>query len=277
MGIVVSGFKMAVLMLLAGALLGCGQQPEKRPRVHETSSAIPTQTGGQKDSARVARPHLAPSVSEQETSDAKEIVGSLILVEPNEIRLYFSPSFPTDKRASVRGTVCVDGGSTVPSPFYQTPTMEYLVALVPDIVKSPIGVTLNLQADGYRQAEFKMTLSTVVVGEKKSQAVVSASNPKEYSKLVELELSRLQTVIENGNLSLAPDFTRQLADAVSGLALTSREQVEMKLQHPIAILADVATSMTKAKESGDVQYAHKLLEEVKNIIVNEVAPNFVKD
>lgn len=225
----------------------------------------------------MARPEAAPASKEEETSDAKEIVGSLMLVEPNEIRLYFSPSFPPGKRASVHGTVYVDGGSTVPSPFYQTPSMEYLVARVPDVVKPPIGVTLNLGADGYNLTEFKMTLSAVLSHENKAQAVVSADNPRDYSKLVQLELIRLQTVVENGDLSLAPDFVRQLADAVNGLALTSGEHVEMKLQHAIAFLGDAATSMTQVKEKGDVKDAQKLFDEIRKTIATEVAPNFVKE
>lgn len=225
----------------------------------------------------MARPEAAPVSREEETSDAKEIVGSLMLVEPNEIRLYFGPSFPPNRRASVCGTVYVDGGSTVPSPFYQTPSMEYLVARVPAVVKPPIGVTLKLGADGYKPTEFKMTLSAVISNEKKAQAVAAADNPRDYSNLIELEMTRLQTVVENGDLSLAPDFVRQLADAVNGLALTSGEHVEMKLQHALTYLGDAATSMTQAREKGDLEYAKKLLEEIRKTIATEVAPHFVKD
>lgn len=256
-------------------LTGCGEQ-EPHSKV-ATDKKEPAAVSKARAAKAKNTPQMQPNIEEEITTDGRAIFGSLVLVPPNEIRLYPHPTFPGDKRASVRGTVVVDGGSTIPATFSQIPSMEYYVALLTDMVKLPVVVTLRLSADGYKEAEIKTMLAAVAPAAEKSAAVVAASNPREYTKLILLELARLEDAVGRGALAFTPEISKQVMEAVSGLALTSNERTEMALQPALTALNTAVTSMTDAKKRSDVGQAKAVLEEVKKIIDQDVRPHFVSE
>jgi hypothetical protein len=264
-------------ILLFAACEQQSEQPRSRAAMTPSPRAAKTAVKKDKDKNKLSKKQVVPTPEEKQTTDGRAILGSLMLVEPNEIRLYFAPTFPPNKRASVRATVVVDGGSTIPSYFNQTTAMEYLAAHVDQALKPPVNVTLRLSADGYDEAEIKTTVAVVASSEKKTQVGASASNPKEYSQLIKQEMLRLETMASQGRLEFLPEFAQQVRLAVEGLVLTSGEQAEMKLQKPLVALDEAITSMTQAKARANVQEARSAFEEFKKVIEHDVAPFFVAE
>ncbi|MGB9691646.1 MAG: hypothetical protein ACPL7D_05720 [Candidatus Sumerlaeaceae bacterium] len=254
---------------------GCSQQ--KPPQQEKSSTEKVAVTKKAKSQKEKKQTHLKPKIEEKSTTDGRAILGSLVFVPPNEVRLYPHPTFPGDKRASVRASVVVDGASTVPAVFGQIASMQYYVAFLTDEVKPPVPATLRLSADGYHEAEIKTTLAAVAPNAEKNPAGLTATNPREYTKLIQNELARLELVVERGNVAFAPQFTKQIWDAVSGLALTSNEKVEMALQPAVTALGTAVTSMTEAKKHGNAAEAKAVLNEVKKIIEHDVRPHFVAE
>jgi len=252
---------MAVVLCVAlGALLtGCSSEQNKG-----TASATKT-------------PRQPVVDDDALTTDGRTIVGSLVLASPTELRLYIHPTFPGNKRASIRGTVTVDGGSTIPTPLYQTMTMDYYVAMLTEEVKPPVSVTLRVGADGWKEAEIKTTVPAMMSAPDQAQPLAAASNPREGTQLILSELARLQEVINHGKLSLAPRLTSNIAEGVEGLALMKGEKAEVALQPAIRALRAASTSMTLTANKGSAAEAKAILDEIEKTIERDVRPHFVME
>ncbi len=257
------------------ALSGCGGSESKVATKEEKKSARTEK----KEKASTAKPERTPVLTAKEeavTTDGRAIFGQLVLTSPTELRLYIEPTFPGNRRASIRATVTVDGGSTVPTPFYPAPSMDYLVATLIDEVKPPVSVTLLLSADGYAEAEVKATVSAMMTSNEKEKDDVpaQASNPREYTQLISKELGRLRQAVEVGRLAAAPKIAKHLLDAVSGLALTTGEKAEVALMPAQTLLNDAVTSLSRAHESGSRDEAVSVLAEIEKVIEKDVKPFF---
>jgi hypothetical protein len=258
---------MMLCVALSALLAGCRSEQNEG-----TTSA--TKGGAQATKTPVRQPIVD---KDKLTTDGRAIVGSLVLASPTELRLYIHPTFPGNKRASIRGTVTVDGGSTIPAPLYQTMTMDYYVAMLTEEVKPPVSVTLRVEADGYKQAEIKSTVTAMMSAPDQAQPMTAASNPREDTQLILTEIARLREVVDQGKLSLVPGRVRMLEQAVGDLALMKGEKAEVALQPALNVLHAASTSMTLAAGKGSAAEVKALLEEIEKTIERDVRPHFVME
>lgn len=260
------------LVALASLLVfGCKQSEsptkEAPKRVRTASPVLPA------EQASSLRP------ADETTTDGRAIFGGVELVSPTEVRVHVHSAFPGDRRASIRGTVRVRGLDQ-PAPLLQSPHMKYCSAILTKSVIPPVEVRIVLSARGYREAEITTTIATMsqaAASREESPRTISASSPKEYSELVELERARLGEAVKLGSFEFLPRGAQSLREAVEGLALTSKENVEMALQPALKKLDDVVTSLTRASREKSSEEAKACLDILDKIIDVEVRPYFVKE
>jgi len=268
------------------ALTGCTEKKEAQQPKKQETRVTPSATKASPKINKVQRQtrvqetavsEKTPKREDKPTSDAKAILGSLVLAKPNEVRLFVARDFPGNKLASIRGSVLVEGSTSVPAHLYPALNYKYFSAKLLQDVKPPVNVILKLSADGYTEAEIRTTIAAIVKGQENEKIVPSASNPREYTALVKDELERFKQSVAMGNLELAGEVLGNLRESVNGLALTSKENVEMALQAPLTSIDTAITSMTEAQKKGDVEEARNIAAQVEAVIEDRVAPYFVNE